>query len=109
MSYIHCLDGNYYTPSESLKRLFESQIIRPFERVKPSVVEIFRANNWDKMNNLRYKILEGGLADFDKSSEDFSAEDKVSFYCYNYMPMHLFSSYHIFRTYAILSVGGYVR
>lgn len=99
MTYIYCSDGNRYTPSESLQRLFESQVIRPFERVKPRVVEVFKTNNWAKMNNLRYKILEGGLADFDESSEDFSPEDKALFYSYNYMPMHLFSSYHIFKNY----------
>ena len=99
MPYINCYDDNYYKPSESLYRLFESQVIRPFERAKPRVVQVFRANNWEKMNNLRYEILEAGLADFDESSEDFSPKNKVSFYCYNYMPMHLFSSYHIFKNY----------
>ncbi|MDE0634377.1 MAG: class I SAM-dependent methyltransferase [Candidatus Poribacteria bacterium] len=99
MSYIHCSGGNYYTPSKNLQGLFESQVIRPFERAKPTVVEFFRANNWQNIKNLRHEILESGLADFDEPSEDFSPEDKVLFYCYNYMPMHLFSSYHIFKNY----------
>lgn len=99
MSYIYCYDDNYYKPGESLRGLLESQVIRPFERAKPRVVEVFKTNNWEKMNNLRYEILEGGLADFDKPSGDFSPKDKAAFYCYNYMPMHLFSSYHIFKNY----------
>ena len=99
MSYIRRYNDNYYKPSKNLQILFESQVVRPFKHIKPSVVEVFKTNNWEKMNNLRYEILEGGLAAFDESSEDFSPEDKVSFYCYNYMPMHLFSSYHIFKNY----------
>ena len=44
-----------------------------------------------------------GSTHFDKEFEGLSPEDKVSLYCLYYVPMHLFSSYHVFTKYLTLA------
>ena len=63
---------------------------------------------YGKINAQRKFILEQGQTNFDESSEGFSPEDKVSLYCVNYMPMHLYSSYHIFTRKLFLPVSSKV-
>lgn len=104
MSYIYCSDDNHYKFIGSLQNFFEDLVVQPFERNLPELVEDFRQV---RIQNLKYQreiILEQGRTDFDKPFEgpqgfSLSPEDKVSLYCGHYMPMHLFSSYHIFTNY----------
>ncbi|MDE0089381.1 MAG: class I SAM-dependent methyltransferase [Candidatus Poribacteria bacterium] len=98
MSYIQCFNVNNYKPSESLKNLYEKLVIQPIENYLPSSVEGFRNIGSKKSIHHREVILEGGRTNFDESSEGFSPRDKVLLYCGYYLPMHLFSSYHIFSS-----------
>ena len=99
MSYIHCFNVNNYKPSESLKNLYEKLVIHPIERYLPTNAEEGLRNiRSEKSLYHREVILENGRTNFDESSEDFSPKDKVLLYCGYYMPMHLFSSYHIFAS-----------
>ena len=101
MSYINCYNNNYYGPNKSLQDLFEDLVIRPFDRDLPELamdVKNKRAYYWQDIA----RILHQGQSNFDQTSFDESSnkyyfpEHKVSVYCVHYMPMHLFSSYHIF-------------
>ena len=95
MSYIHCPYDNYYKSGESLHRLFENLVVRPFERhpqTQPWATHVRNTN----FTYHREKILEQGRTNFDEYFEGLTSKDKVLIYCLHYMPMHLFSSYHIF-------------
>lgn len=99
MSYIRCYDDNYYAPSESLSELFKELVVKPFEDPNPL------PQAWvDHVRNRDFKyhretILEQGRTNFDESFEGLTSKEKVLIYCLHYMPMHLFSSYHIFTRY----------
>ena len=108
MSYIHCSNDNYYKPSESLKNLFEELVIQPFKRYLPILAEDLEERRFGKLNYQRKVMLEQGRTNFDEPFEGFSPEGKVSFYSLNYMPMHLYSSYHIFTKKLFLPVSGKV-
>lgn len=101
MSYIHCPNDNYYTPSENLKNLFEEQVVQPFKHNLPALAEDVQNNRiyyWEDIA----RILRQGQSNFDETSYDkpsneyYFSKDKVSIYCVHHMPRHLFSSYHIF-------------
>ena len=95
MSYILRNNVNYYRPSDSLNNLFEELIRQPFKDHPPTVA-------WEtevKDNDREYRrktILEQGRTDFDTSFKGLTPADKVLLYCIYYMPMHLYSSYHIY-------------
>ena len=104
MSYIHRYNDNYYTPSESLKHLFEEVIVQSFERDLPTLAADIKNNRiyyWEDIA----RILRQGQSDFDQVSFDKSSneyyfpKDKVSIYCVHHMPRHLFGSYHIFTNF----------
>ena len=102
MSYIHCPYGNYYELSESLKYLFDDLVIQPFVQELPALAEDVRNIRPDYWNDIA-RILKQGQSNFDSPSFDelsnkwYFPKDKVLLYCAHYMPMHLFSSHHIFR------------
>ena len=98
MSYIHCYNDNYYKPSENLSRLFEELVVRPFEEHPSPQPWIEHVVNTDHAYH-RVEILKRGRADFSEPYNGLSPEDKVSLYCLYYLPMHLFSSYHILTKY----------
>lgn len=88
--------GNRYTYNESLQRLFEDLVKQPFENHPPTrawEIEVRKTNH----TYHREVILDRGRTNFDESFNDLSPEDKTLIYCVYYMPMHLVSSYHIFR------------
>ena len=87
---------NYYIPSESLKNLFRDMVTRPFKRQLPSLAKEMEEGRFGRINDKRKLLLEQGQTNFDQPTEGFSPEEKVIFYCVNYMPMHLYSSYHLF-------------
>ena len=98
MSYIRCYNDNYYKPSESLQALFEKQVTQPFENhpwTQPWIDHVRNTN----FTYHRETILERGRTNFSKHFNGLTPEDKVLIYCVYYMPMHLFSSYHIFTKY----------
>ena len=98
MAYIHSFENNYYKPSENLRRLFEDLVIRPFEthpRTQPWIDHVINTNH----TYHRKTILKRGRTNFSKPHNGFTPEDKVALYCVYYLPMHLFSSYHIFTKY----------
>ena len=95
MSYIQCFNVNNYKPSDSLKNLFEELIIQPFNNHSPNQAWETTVRCKDKDYH-RKSILDRGRTDFDALFNGLSPEDKVLLYCAYYMPMHLYSSYHIF-------------
>ena len=96
MSYVICHHGNYYTPSENLSGLFKDIVVKPFEDPDPlTVAWVDHVRNTD-FEYHRETILERGRTNFDEPFEGLTPKDKVLIYCLHYMPMHLFSSYHIF-------------
>ena len=102
MSYINCYSNNYYTPGESLKDLFVDLVVHPLERDLPEIATDFREIRIPRLDYQREVVLEQGRANFDIPFEDrdgffLSPKEKVLLYCAHYMPMHLFSSYHVFR------------
>ena len=88
--------GNKYTYSESLQRLFEDLVKQPFENHPTTSTWVHEVINKDPEYH-RKNILDQGRTNFDEQFNDLSPEDKVLLYCVYYMPMHLISSYHIFR------------
>ena len=94
MELIHCNDDNCYSSSENLQSLFEELVIRPYEE---HIVIPF-----DDNPPYPSEILDHGRTNFDESTlylgRSYSPEDKVTLYCCNYMPMHLYSSYHLYST-----------
>ncbi len=99
MSYIYCPYDNYYKPSESLSKLFKELVVKPFED-PDSLTQAWIDHVINKNPEYhREMILEQGRTNFDEPFEGLTSEDKVCIYCLYYMPMHLFSSYHIFTKY----------
>lgn len=98
MSYIHCYNDNYYKPGESLQRLFQDLVVRPF--TEHPLTESWENKVINRSSQYhREVILERGSANFNEEFEGLPPADKVSLYCLYYMPMHLFSSYHVFTKY----------
>ena len=95
MSYIYCPYDNYYKPSESLQTLFEEQVLQPFENHPLTQAWEYHVKNQTQKYH-RNDILQQGSANFSEESKGLPPEDLVLLYCVYYMPMHLFSSYHIF-------------
>ena len=99
MSYINCYNDNYYTPGENLSELFQELVIKPFESPDPLT------QAWlDHVKNRGFEyhrktILEQGRTNFNEHFRGLTSKEKVLIYCLYYMPMHLFSSYHIFTKY----------
>lgn len=106
MSYIYndAYEHTYYKPSDDLQNLFQVQVIQPFKDTRPDVVSLYDLPNINEISRLSENILGRGTTNFNEQSTDeqygvFTSEDKVLLYCLHYMPMHLFSTYHIFRHY----------
>ncbi len=98
MSYIRCSNNHsspYYIPTENLRSLFKDLVVQPFENHQHTLSWINLVKNRDFQYH-REKILDHGRTNFDVPYAELSPQDKVSLYCVHYMPMHLFSSYHIF-------------
>ena len=109
MSYIHCYDDNYYRPSDNLRELLKFQIIQPFRDKLPHVAKLYDTRDFTELEYLSEKILAQGGADFNVLSTDekygsFTPENKVLFYCANYMAMHLYSSFHIYSRYLMQQI-----
>lgn len=99
MAYIHRYNDNYYKPNESLQTLFEELVVQPFENPDPlTQAWIDHVRNRDFKYH-RETILEQGRTNFDEPFEGLTSKEKVLIYCLHYMPMHLFSSHHIFTKY----------
>lgn len=107
MSYIQCFNENNYKPSENLKNLFEELVIQPFNNHPPTQAWVTEVKNKDNEYH-RKTILKRGRADFDMPFNGLSPDDKVLLYCVYYMPMHLYSSYHIFSSKLSLPVSNKV-
>ena len=99
MPYINCYDDNYYTPGESLLKLFKELGVEPFESPNPLTQAWINYVRNKGFEYHRKTILEQGRTNFDESFEGLTPKDKVLIYCLHYMPIHLFSSYHIFTKY----------
>ena len=98
MSYIRCSDNHsspYYIPAKNLRGLFKDLAVQPFEDHPRTTAWINLIKNKDS-NYHRVEILDQGRTNFRDWEEGLSPKDKVTLYCVYYMPMHLFSSYHIF-------------
>ena len=95
ISYIYH-SGNRYTFSENLQRLLTDLVRHPFENHPPTSAWEGEVRNRNERYH-REAILERGRTNFDEPFNGLSPEDKVLIYCNHYMPMHLTSSYHIFR------------
>ena len=95
MSYIRHKTNRYWY-SESLKKLFEDIVKSPFENHLPTRAWQDEVRNRDSDYH-RKGILDQGRANFDEPYKGLSPDNKVLIYCNHYMPMHLISSYHIFR------------
>ncbi len=95
MSYIHRFNVNHYRPCENLKNLFEELVIQPYNNHPPTQAwkDVVSSKDTDYH---RYTILDRVRTDFDEPFNGLSPEDKVLLYCVHYMPMHLYSSYHVF-------------
>ena len=100
MPYIHHV-GNRYRFGENLSALFEDLVIRPFQNHASTSAWEAEVRNKD-LTYHREVILEQGRTDFSEAYNGLSPRDKVAIYCAHYMPMHLVSSYHIFRVHTRL-------
>ena len=98
MPYIHH-SANRYTYSENLEKLFEDLVKYLFENHPPTRAWEDEVRNRDS-NYRRREILDRGRTNFDEPFNGLSPSDKVLIYCNHYMPMHLISSYHIFRVHS---------
>ena len=99
MPYIDRYNDNYYKPSESLSELFKELVVKPFEdpdSLTQAWIDHVRNRDFEYH---RETILEQGRTNFDEPFEGLTSKEKVLIYCLHYMPMHLFSSYHIFTKY----------
>lgn len=104
MSYIHCSHNNHYWFIGDLQNFFQELVVQPFEDhplTQPWIEQVVNTNH----TYHREKILKRGRANFSELYNGLSPEDKVLLYCFYYMPMHLFSSYHIFTGPLFPSVG----
>ena len=107
MPLIHRENGNTYRPGDSLKRLFKDTVVRPLKARLPVLAR--RLGNYDVNERVRLDVLDQGRADFNDPYVGpsplnagqifYSAAQKVLLYCALYMPMHLYSSYHVYRTF----------
>ena len=97
MQYINLVstDNNtyYYSPSENLKRLFQDLVVKPLSESHPDVIV-----NPSMILSLSRTVLDRGRTDFDEFTGDYTPKDKVLFYCADYMPMPIYSSYHFYKT-----------
>ena len=100
MPYIH-YTGNRYRFSENLDALFENLVKQPFQNHPSTPAWDVEVRNKDLIYHSKV-ILDQGRTDFNESYNGLSPRDKVSIYCTHYMPMHLVSSYHIFRVHTQL-------
>ena len=109
MQYIHYIDTDdsgysYYKPSNSLHSLFENKVVTPFRESLPEEANIFEDynSNPDYINGLRISVLNRGSTDFDASlswgGKVYTPEHKVLLNGVFYMPMHLYSSYHLYNS-----------
>ena len=118
MQYIHYTGTdnsgyNCYGPSGSLHNLFENTVITPFRESLPEEADIFeKFSNRGYVTGLMGDVLNQGSTDFDASSssrgKDYTPEHKVLLYCVFYMPMHLYSSYHLYRAHRHVIESGNV-
>lgn len=69
--------------------------MQPFESHTSNQPWEYHVKNHDSHYH-RVNVLKQGRTNFNEQFEGLSPEDKVLIYCVYYMPMHLFSSYHIF-------------
>ena len=107
MQYIRYIGTDYsghssYEPSNDLHSLFENKVIIPFRESLPEEANIFEGySNPDYITGLREDVLNQGSTNFDASSswhdKVYTPEHKVLLNCVFYMPMHLYSSYHLYR------------
>ena len=95
MSYIHCSHVNHYKLIGSLQNFFEELIGQPFKNHALTQPWEYYVKNRNSQYH-RVDILKRGRTNFNEPFESLSPKDKVLIYCFYYMPMHLFSSYHIF-------------
>ena len=107
MPLIHKENGNFYRPGESLKRLFKDTVLRPLKAQLNDLADSL--GNPDVNERVRLDVLEQGRTDFTEPYEGpsplngepvcYKPAQKVLLYCAVYMPMHLYSSYHVYRTF----------
>ena len=107
MQYIHYIDTDdsgysYYEPSNDLHSLFKNKVITPFRGSLPEEANIFEDfSDPDYITGLREDVLNQGSTDFEASSswrgKVYTPEHKVLLNCVFYMPMHLYSAYHLYR------------
>lgn len=100
MPYIHHA-GNRYRFSENLNTLFEDLVKRPFQNHPLTSAWNAEVRNKD-LSYHNKEILDQGRTNFNEPYNGLSPWDKVLIYCDHYMPMHLVSSYHIFRVHTRL-------
>ena len=106
MPLINHSDGNFYRPGESLQRMFEEAVRHPLRRELPDLWQ--NLGNWNVLKRVRINVLGRGRTDFSRPYEGpsplnagqicYSPAEKVLLYCAFYMKMHLYSSYHVYRT-----------
>lgn len=102
MSYVLCSDQNHYKFDQNLQNLFNELVIKPFRNHPPT-------QSWEsevrtqETNYHRMNILDRGRTNFNDPYNGLTPEDKVLLYCMYYMPMHLFSSYHIYKNHLTLN------
>ena len=101
MRYIQNYSGNRYAFSGSLSGLFENLVKQPINNHPPTQAWQSEVKNRSETYH-REIILDRGRTNFDEPFNGLTPEDKVLIYCAHYMPMHLVSSYHIFRLHAWL-------
>ena len=104
MSYIYCSQDNHYQFIGSLQNFFEELAVQPFENHLSTLPWECHVKNQNSQYH-RENILKQGRTNFNEHFEGLSPEDKVLIYCIYYMPMHLFSSYHIFTNSSFPPVG----
>ena len=100
---------NVYRPGERLRNLYEETVLRPLRAQLPGLAVRLRDPN--VMQRVRENVLDRGCTDFcqpyvgpsplnpDAEQVSYSPAQKVLLYCAVYMPMHLYSSYHVYRTF----------
>ena len=109
INYIGTDDGyEHYQPSVSLQNLLEKLVIALFRVSLPEEAKIFEDfSNRDYITGLRKDVLNRGSTNFDTSllwrGKVYTPEHKVLLNCVFYMPMHLYSSYHLYRVHGHVS------
>ena len=109
MQYIRYIGTDYsdhssYEPSNDLHSFFENTVITPFRESLPEEANKFEDynSNSDYINGLRISVLNRGSTNFDVSSswrdKVYTPEHKVLLNGVFYMPMHLYSSYHLYNS-----------